>query len=137
MSLRDQIEAVYRVRGELTPQVLVDTARPATHPLHERFEWDNKVAGEAYRRDQAHRLIQSVRVSYITDERPKDVRAFVAVPRPEQSQPNYEPIEDVLADPLKRQLVLSQMEREWRTMQARYGDLVEFSELVLQSLVAS
>jgi hypothetical protein len=137
MSLRDQLEQVYQARGELTPQALVDTARPKMHPLHDRFEWNDKVASEAYRRDQAHRLIQSVRVAFISSDRPKDVRAFVAIPRPESAQPSYERVEDVLADPVKKQIVLNQMEREWRTMQARYGDLVEFSELVLNSLVQS
>lgn len=132
-NLRDQLETIYRDRGELTPELLVDVARPKDHPLHDRFEWDNRIAGEAYRRDQAHRLITSVRIKYISSDRPKDVRAFVAVPRPNSTQPSYEPTEEVLIDDFKRNVLLQQMEREWRTMQARYGDFIEFTEMVRAS----
>lgn len=56
--LRSALTDIYRARGELTPQLVVDEARPKDAPLHDRFEWDNKVAGEAYRRVQAQQLIR-------------------------------------------------------------------------------
>lgn len=136
-NLRDHLDSIYRSKGVLTPQVVVDEARPEDHPLHDRFEWDDEVAGERFRRDQAHRMIQSVRVAYTTSDRPKDVRAWVPISRPESPQPSYEPIEDVVLDDIKRTVLLQQMEREWKAMQSRYGDLVEFAELVRRSLVAA
>lgn len=137
MSLRDQLEAIRSEHGYLDPEVVVDVARDEEHPLHDRFEWDDSVAGEAYRRDQAHRLIQSVRVKYVTDDRPKDVRAFLAVPRADSPRPTYEPVESVMQDDFQRRLVLTQMEREWQTLRSRYGDLVEFGEMVHRDLKGS
>lgn len=37
--------------GRLTPGAVVSAARSQNHPLHPHFEWDDRVAAEAYRLD--------------------------------------------------------------------------------------
>jgi hypothetical protein len=134
-ALRDQLLQVRELHGAITPQRVVDAARPEEHPLHERFEWDDSVAGEAYRRHQAHDLIRSVRVSYVSPKgQPETTRAFVAVPVENDPQPEYQLAEEVALDPVKRAIVVAQMEREWRTLRARYGHLTEFLALVAGSV---
>lgn len=133
MSLRDQMQAVYDQHGRLTPTLVVDTARDPSHPLHSRFEWDDSVAGEAWRRHQAHELIRSVKVTYAEadDTSPeKKVRAFHAV-RTEAGHV-YEPAEKVAADPFLSQLVLRDMEREWQQLKRRYQEFEEFWRMVRQ-----
>ncbi len=135
MSLRDQLQTIYDQRGQLTPNIVVDEARDPGHPLHNRFEWDNSVAGEAWRRQQAHELIRSVRIVYreATEKEPaRKVRHWHAV-RNENGHV-YEPAPKVAADPLLRQMVLRDMEREWRQLQNRYGQFQEFIEMVRRSL---
>lgn len=122
-------------RGELTPAVVVDEAANPTHPLHTRFEWDNAVAGHAYRLDQARALIRSARVVYregTARSGPRTVRAFHSVPTPEGRR--YEPSETIAADPFMRQLVLQQMEREWRELRDRYRHFEEFAAMVTRDL---
>lgn len=136
MSLRDQLQAVYDERGKLTPAILVETARDPEHPLHARFEWDDRVAGEAYRRQQAHELIRSVKVTYQRGDEERKVRAYHAVPSEDSPQPSYEPVEKVADDPFIRQLVLKNAEREWRALKARYADLDEFFSIVRRDLDA-
>ena len=46
--------------GRLTPNGVVEAARDAASPLHYHFEWDDSVAAEQHRLDQARRLITSV-----------------------------------------------------------------------------
>lgn len=133
-SLRDQLLAIRDKHGYLDPELIVEEATDENHPLHSRFEWDDSTAGVAWRRHQAHELIQSVRIKYTTSDRPKDVRAFLAVPREDSMRPTYEPTEEVLASDEVRKIVLAQMEREWKTLQARYGDMVEFADMVRASL---
>ena len=61
--------------GNLTPDALVDANRPEDAPLHKDFEWDDKVAAEEYRRDQARYIIRSV--SIVTEEVPSTpIRAY-------------------------------------------------------------
>lgn len=130
-SLREQLQAVRAERGSLTPETVVEAARPESHPLHSRFEWDDSVAGHEYRKVQAAELIRSVRVTYgkESDGQPKSVRAFVPV-RGESPQSVYEPIEEVMQDDFSRRLVLQQCRREWLTFERKFGHLEEFASIV-------
>lgn len=135
--LARQLEEVRARQGELTPRaVLTDVkATGKRHPLYGRFEWNNGVAADRHRLDQAHKLITSVRVWFrdANDEERK-VRKFVGVPRTNTPQPDYQPIEDVMLDPLKRRLVLMEAERAWKTLRDRYKHMDEFAAMVLNDL---
>jgi hypothetical protein len=135
--LARQLEEVRQRQGELTPRaVLADVqSLGRKHPLYSRFEWDNRVAGEKHRLTQAHKLITSVKVVYrdASDEE-KRVRKYIAVSRPTAHQPNYEPVEDIALDPLKRRLILQEAERRWRALAAQYRHLDEFTRMVLDDL---
>ena len=131
--LREQLSSIYASNGVLTPKVVVDTARPKKHPLHGRFEWDDKVAGEAYRLAQAHHLIASVKITYALGDKIEKVRAFHAV-RGEEEEYVYEPVEKVAADPMLRAILLRDMERDWKHLRQRYGKFEEFVELVTTDL---
>lgn len=136
MSLRDELQAIYDRQGTLTPDLVVREARLQTHPLHSRFEWDDSVAGEAYRRDQAQGLIRSVKIRYVSDDNSgvsAAVRAYTSVRTPGGSYA-YEPTLEVLIDPLRRRMALADMKREWMSMMRRYRDYEEFWELVEKDL---
>ncbi len=114
----------------------MDEARDPSHPLHPRFEWDDSIAGEAYRRQQAQELIRSVRVQYKgtkgSDGETPTVRAFHAI-RSETGY-RYEPVERVTQDPFQAKLVLADMEREWRQLKRRYEQFEEFWNMVQNDL---
>jgi hypothetical protein len=129
--LRGQLQAVYDQHSELTPDLVVDVARDPEHPLHSRFEWDDSVAGEAWRRQQAHDLIRKVKVVYREADESgpeKSVRAFHAV-RSDKGHV-YEPVEKVVADDFTRRLLLNDMEREWKALHQRYQEFEEFLAMV-------
>lgn len=129
MNLRDALLEVRAQAGKLTPLTVLDAARDPKHPLHSRFEWDDSVAAEAYRREQAHQLIQVVNLNYRTgDGTTKTIRAFHAVRT--ETEYVYEPAEAVVADEFQRQLVLRDMERDWKTLKKRYQNFREFWTLV-------
>lgn len=135
MSLRDVLQALYDERGKLTPALVVDVARDPDHVLHNRFEWDDSVAGERYRRDQAHELIRSVRVNYVSarTEEPLSIRAFQAVKDPDDTDGRkyvYVPTEAVVQDPIVMRLILADMERDWRNLRRRWEEFDEFWNMV-------
>jgi hypothetical protein len=135
MNLRDELQRIYDERGTLTPALVVDEARDPQHVLHSRFEWDDSVAGEKYRRAQAQELIRSVKVVYreaTETERAKSVRAFHAIRR--EHGHVYEPAEKVVEDPFAKKLLLADMEREWRALFRRYQDFKEFADMVRRDL---
>jgi hypothetical protein len=138
VNLRDELQSIYDQHGQLTPMLVLDQARAAEHPLHDRFEWDDSAAAESWRREQAHRLIRSVRVVYrpaTATERARDIRAFQAVrgENPENGGFIYEPVEDIARDEFRSKLLLQQMEREWLTLRRRYEEFTEFWQLINQA----
>lgn len=138
MSLRDQLQTIYDAHGRLTPDLIVETARPVDHPLHARvFDRPPNQAAEAWYRSRAHELIQSCRITYrSSDNQPRDVRAFQALrgEDPDNGGFQYEPVEDIIADPFKRELLMREMEREWRALKSRYDRLAEFVDMVLSDM---
>lgn len=138
MDLRGELQSIYEQHKKLTPALVVDIARDPEHPLHSRFQWNDAVAGEAWRRQQAHELIRSVRVVYreASETFPeKSVRAFHAV-RKEDGHV-YEPVDKVAADDFTRRLVLADMERDWKALRRRYEDFEEFTAMVRRDLDAA
>lgn len=131
-SLRDHLQAIRDEHGTLTPALVVDTARNPQHPLHSRFEWDDRIAGEAYRLTQAGQLL---RVTFKPDPtKPTDLRAFVAVKGEDTPTSDYIPTTEALADPFTRELVLRSMKRDWQTFQRRYKHMAEFAEFIRQQV---
>jgi hypothetical protein len=60
--IRSALRALSEQTGRLTPAIVLDAAADPQSPLHESFEWDNDVAGERWRLEQARQLIRSFRV---------------------------------------------------------------------------
>lgn len=134
-NLRDELLAIRAEHGKLTPALVVEEAAAEDHPLHNRFEWDDAVAGHKYRLTQAKQLIRVVKETYIDRSgAPEDVRFFHAIPREDGMV--YEPLPEILGDDLATKVLLSSMEREWRSLRKRYEKFEQFRELVLRDLQA-
>ena len=90
----EELERIYQERGGIEPSTVVEESRDISSPLHPCFEWDDAVAAEKYREDQARLVIRSI-VTVSEDSAGKQqqpVRAFVRV------QEDYKPITVVLND---------------------------------------
>lgn len=135
MSLRDQLQAIYETNGYLTPELVVETARPKTHPLHNRvFDRAPKEAADAWYRHRAHELIQSVKVEYRkTDGSFGRLRAFHAV-RGDDAPFVYDPLDKIVANPISAQILLRQMERDWVDLKRRYESFAEFWALIQEDV---
>lgn len=130
--VQEVLEGLLEEHGEITPELVVDAARPADSPIHSQFEWDDSVAAEAHRRGQARKLIRKVRVVYGVDPegRDKSVRAFVSVRQPDTPRPSYRPTEEVLQDPISRALLLREFQRDWLRFKARWEHVQEFWDVI-------
>jgi hypothetical protein len=131
MDLRDEIRKVYDKHGRLTPAILVAEVRPSEHPLHSRvFDRKPGEAAEAWYRHRAHELIQSVRCVYKQADEAgpeRSVRAYQPVRLETGWQ--YEPSEIVADSEFLTEMRLRDMEREYRQLEACYGDMKEFVAL--------
>ena len=124
--------------GELKPEYVLDAARDPGHTLHSRFEWNDSVAAEKFRLEQAHHLIQKAKVSFLppgSDGPPRLTRAFVAIRAAEGHV--YDPVEEVAQDPLRRKMALADMKHDWEVLRRRWEEYKEFFDMVRQDVDAA
>lgn len=114
--------------GILQPELVVAKARPKTSPLHDRFTWDDSVAGHQYRIWQARQLIRvSVEILAGTNE---SCEVFVSLsPDREKDSGGYRVMAEVLNDSELRIQMLSDALGELERFQEKYRKLKELSEV--------
>ena len=124
----EELERI-RVRhnGRLESELVVEAAQDEANPLHTAFEWDNAVAADAYRLDQARYLIRSIEVVVQETAEAKPVRAFVSVVRDEDR--SYTSVAHALSDPELRRQVLMGALSELEAWRKRHAELVELAEV--------
>lgn len=104
VAIREELEKL-GTETRLTPETVVEAARDPRSPLHDRFQWDDSVAGEAYRLQQARALIKQVRVDVVRADQTV-IRAPVFVRAPEGGE-GYALTQAVaVSAPDRRQVVL-------------------------------
>lgn len=79
-SLQVRRERIERKHGVVSPDNLLEESRPAGAVLHGLFEWDDTVAAEKFRAEQARDIIGNIAVVRILGNQPQEpVRAFVNI----------------------------------------------------------
>lgn len=143
----ERLEAIRIKNDGLTPTVVLNDARQESSVLHGYFEWDDSLAAEKYRLDQAGHLIRCVTVVYPDQkleadprqislesvpavvEAPRSVRAFVAVKR--DGERLYESTERAMGDDEMRRQVLAQAHDELASVGRKYRELQELAGVFL------
>lgn len=122
------IEKIIEMKGNITPVALLEAARSEKHPLHNYFIWDDAIAAERYRQEQAGYIIRHIVIEpeNITDSKIQ-VRAFVNVEEDKES--HYTTIGNAMANPALREQVISKAYKELKSWENKYWDLKEFAEV--------
>jgi hypothetical protein len=143
MSVAGHLQSIYDHTGAISPQIVVDTARDDEHPLHKHFEWDDSVAGELYRCNQAARMIRQVTIKRISQDGEEVVtRHWVSRTEIEgraqddDASGQYLPVEVVISSPDLRPKYEQAMEREWKALYAKYKDYQAFIAMVTADIQA-
>lgn len=116
--------------GFLEPEQIVDDARPKGSVLHRAFEWDDRVAAEAFRVHQARHMLRSiVVVREVQNQHPVTVRAFVSV-RPEPEKPlSYTAIGHAMSVAELRRQVLTRALNDLVDFRERYRGYKELAQI--------
>jgi hypothetical protein len=115
--------------GVLRPIHIVEAAQEEDSPLHERFTWDDPVAAQANRREQARRLVRQIEIQW----KGQRVRAFETITlnviRDDDPEGElipvkvYLPQEDVRKDAGLHEQSLRDILRQLIHFKKRYGDV--------------
>ena len=142
----EYLEAIRAKRQALTPEIVLADARAKRSPLHAFFEWDDSIAAERYRLDQAGHLIRAVVVTFDPTEPEPDrqvqlvgvaarplaparpVRAFLAI-KGDDGAADYVGTSEAMADPSMRQQVLERAHAELNSVARKWRELRELGEV--------
>lgn len=119
---------MYELRKEngdvLTPSHVVEKARTKTAPIHDFFEWDDKIAGEKYRIWQARYLLGRIEIIVQTEEGEEQTRAFhnISIQNEDEGhERGYVTIKEIQENKDYLQIVLDNALDEIKSWQKRYS----------------
>ena len=110
-------------KGTLNAQTLVDVSREEGTVLHDDFEWNDAVAGEEWRKEQARLMMRSLVVIEIKEQKPMPPqRVFFNIP---ENKSNYESLQVILKSESKTESLVKQALQELRCYKARYANILK------------
>ena len=110
---------------EITPESVLKLARNEDTELHDAFEWDDSIAAEKYRLDQARYLIRSIVVR--EDDAPKEnaIRTFML----SSERKTYKPISYFMENKDEYAILLERAKNELYAFKRKYERLSELSDV--------
>ncbi len=120
------LESLRVAYGSLTAEVVVREARSRKSPGHGLFEWDDATAGEAWRLEQARRVMRALEVT--VEQRESPIRKFVVV-REENGDDTYQDLVVAMRDDRMREQVLARALSELRAFRRKYAELKELADV--------
>jgi hypothetical protein len=129
----EELERIKCKHGSIVPKSVIDESRPMDAVLHKCFEWNDKVAAESYREVQAREIIRNIVIVKNKDNDEGEqiiVRAFWPVVTGDEEAKKYISIEEAISDDNYKKQMIEQAKSEMIAMKKRYGDLLQFIELV-------
>lgn len=119
-------EEIAEIGEEVKPAQILEKARDKTTELHKCFEWDDSVAAEKFRLQQARTVICHLVIKEVeekTGATPK--RIFHRT----ETTGGYKSIEFILQDQTEYEKLLEMAKRELQAFKAKYHSLSEFEEI--------
>ena len=118
--------------GAVTSKALLDASRPEDAPTHALFEWNDSLAAEQYRLQQATVTINSIEVQIVNEATgtatPQAAFVNVVEKRPAKAGA-FVPIEIALSNETMRSNLLSNAMNELRAFRRKYSQLSELTEI--------
>lgn len=112
---------------KVTPELVLERARDENSELHKCFEWDDGIAAEKYRLEQARRII----VNLVVKPKEKDsqpIRCFQVT----SERHTYQPTQLFMKQEGEYQKLLKRALRELESFKRRYESLAELETIFEQ-----
>ena len=110
--------------GQITPQEVLEKARDVNSELHKCFEWDDSIAAEKYRLQQARSII--INLVYVPKkEEEQTVRCFSLT----STARTYQPTQQFLVQEDEYQTLLKRALAELEAFKRKYHTLTELESV--------
>lgn len=96
--------------------------------IHKCFEWNDKIAGEKYRLQQASKLISSI--SFIIEEEPvKKQKIYYSIKTEEKEVSKFKNIKNILEDDNEYAILCKKAKDDLERCKDNYNDLIKKEDL--------
>lgn len=112
-----------------TPRQILDKARDSTTELHKCFEWDDSVAAEKYRLQQARQIVGSLVYQKAETEQPEAPKIRVMQSIVTEDTMVYKPIKIIVQNQNEYSQLLIRAKKELTAFKSRYERLGELEEV--------
>lgn len=126
--------------GAVTPKRLVDVSRPDDAPLHNEFEWNDDVAAEKFREEQARMIIKNIIIVDSSADEERSIektevnvnkfegsRAFVPT---DEKVHKYIDLSTALSNEAWRENLINQARKDMLAFRTKYYRLVELKPII-------
>jgi len=76
-----ELTEIQEVRGQINPEIIVESAKNKSSILHKYFQWDDAKAAHKYRVERANQLLRKIEIVIVTDGKPKTIRVYETISR--------------------------------------------------------
>lgn len=124
---------------EITPKQVVDIAKSEDSVMHGFFEWDDSIAGQKYRENQASKMLRNIEIIHLDDEE-KPVAQPVRYFEVNSSRTStYVPTRLIMQDIDEYSKLLERAKNDLIAFQKRYATLTELDSIFeeIKNLLAS
>jgi hypothetical protein len=124
-AIGDRIDKIARA-GTCTPRMVLDDAQSTRSPLHRHFEWDDGVAAEQYRMEQARHLINHL-VIVIENGDVTETKAYhsIVVEEVDEDDRSYMSVDKIRTEQVYVDKVIENAKREVRSWKRRYKEYAD------------
>ncbi len=131
-----EFERIREAHGELKPEYVVEESRPEGALLHPLFEWNDTIAADKWRKEQASRLIRNIHVVINNEDIKCSVRAFVNVSTGKDIHRSYVPMREAILNKDAYEDLLQQAKDEMAAFVRKYSQLEELNGVKAEMLKA-
>ncbi len=129
-----ELERIRAKHGTLKPEMVVEESRDKDAVLHGIFQWDDTIAAEMWRREQASTLIRNIVVVMKEDSIECRVRALVNVSTVNEEKRSYIPIVEAIHDDVAYNDMLEQAKNEMSSFVTKYAQIEELNNVKAEML---
>jgi hypothetical protein len=134
MDWKEALVAIERKNKLLNAYDVVEEARSKDSPLHDKFEWDNTIAGQKWRIHQARNLINVYYTTINTDAgETEPCRVFVSLKDDRYDEGGYRTMVSVMNDVELRNKLLNDAKEDLVSFKLKYNQLKELA-LVFEAI---
>lgn len=129
------VEQIEARDGAVTRESFLEASRAEDSPTHSMFEWDDAIAAEKFRLNEASKIIGALQIVYDdADGTERSVSGFINVKNEKRAV--FKNVVDALSDQESRELIIARLRREVESLIERNRNIEELADILREALAS-